>query len=88
MIEQETLQKIPRSPGVYIMKDAAKKILYVGKAQNLKSRINQYFSKTPDGRPSVPFLISKTENLEWIVTNTEKEALLLENTLTLFGACL
>ena len=63
------------------MKDAKGRFLYVGKAQNLKSRINQYFSRTPDGRPSVPFIVARAESLEWIVTNTEKEALLLENTL-------
>ncbi len=63
------------------MKTASGRILYIGKAQNLKARVGQYFGKSSDERPSIPFLISKTENLEWMVTNTEKEALLLENTL-------
>lgn len=81
MVNKEVLAKVPRSPGVYMMKSAAGKVLYVGKAQNLKSRVGQYFGRSGDDRASIPFLMGKTKDIEWIVTNTEKEALLLENTL-------
>jgi excinuclease ABC subunit C len=81
MIDDETLKNIPRSPGVYLMESASGKVLYVGKAQNLKARVSQYFGNVTDGRASVPFLMRKVEKLEWIVTNNEKEALILENTL-------
>ena len=81
MIDTEILDRIPRSSGVYLMKNESGKVLYVGKAQNLRARVSQYFGKSSDDRPSVPFLMRKAEELEWIVTNTEKEALLLENTL-------
>ncbi len=81
MIDTAVLKKAPRSPGVYMMRSASGKVLYVGKAQNLKTRVGQYFGKSSDERQSIPFLMSKAKHLEWIVTNTEKEALLLENTL-------
>ncbi len=67
-------------PGVYIMKDAAEKILYIGKAKVLQERIKQYFSNH-DTRAMIPFLVSKIASIDTIVTFTEKEALLLENTL-------
>ncbi|MCK4386404.1 MAG: GIY-YIG nuclease family protein, partial [candidate division Zixibacteria bacterium] len=57
MIKAGVLEKIPRSPGVYIMKTASGRILYIGKAQNLKARVGQYFGKSSDERPSIPFLI-------------------------------
>ncbi len=62
------------------MKDALGKILYVGKAKNLRLRVKQYFSGR-DSREMIPFLISQINDIETIVTFTEKEALLLENTL-------
>jgi len=70
----------PRTPGVYLMKDAAGKILYVGKAKNLKSRTHAYFSGT-DSRAMIPFLVSRIHDIEFILTETEKEALILENNL-------
>ena len=77
---RDTLRKAPRNVGVYLMKDGGGRVLYVGKAKNLRSRVRSYFGGK-DSRPSVPFLVSKVRHIEFIVTNTEKEALILENNL-------
>ncbi len=74
----KNISKFPESPGVYIMKDIIGKCLYIGKAINLKSRVRSYFSDGGDGRIQVPYLVSKVENIEWIATNNEIEALILE----------
>lgn len=70
----------PRSPGVYLMRDRTGKVLYVGKARDLRARIRAYFART-DARAMIPFLLSRVRDLEFIVTGTEKEALILENNL-------
>jgi len=70
----------PRSPGVYLMKDGEGGILYVGKARDLRARVRAYFSRT-DSRAMIPFLVSRIRDLEFIITATEKEALILENNL-------
>ncbi len=70
----------PRSPGVYLMKDGEGGILYVGKARDLKARVRAYFART-DARAMIPFLVSRVRDLEFIITATEKEALILENNL-------
>ncbi len=75
------LDKYTTEPGVYLMKNSQGEVLYVGKAKNLKSRIKQYFTTGRDGRPMVPFLISQVSTIDVIVVPSEKEALLLENTL-------
>ncbi len=62
------------------MKDEKGDVIYVGKAKNLRSRIRNYFQGT-DTRAMVPFLVSRVRDLDFVVTNTEKEAFLLENTL-------
>ncbi len=74
-------ENYPKLPGVYIMKDAWGKIIYIGKAKNLKSRIAQYFQKGGDGRAMIPYLLKKVDRIETIVLESEREALLLENTL-------
>ena len=74
------VKNAPASPGVYLMKDKDGKVIYVGKAGNLKKRIKNYFGRT-DGRSMVSFLIAKVRDVEFIVTETEKEALILENNL-------
>ena len=71
----------PRSPGVYIMSDARGKVLYVGKAKDLRARVRNYSVPGGDGRPAIPNLIKRVSGIRCIVTATEKEALLLENTL-------
>ena len=77
----EKLSRIPRKPGVYQHKDAAGTVLYVGKAKNLRNRVNSYFhaSRNLDGRLRI--MVSKVHDVEVIVTDTEVEALLLENNL-------
>lgn len=77
---KEKMTSAPRSPGAYIMKDAQGKIIYVGKANDLKSRIGSYFTGK-DTRPMAPFLMARVSNIEFITTSTEKEALILENNL-------
>ncbi|MGA2330734.1 MAG: excinuclease ABC subunit UvrC [Syntrophales bacterium] len=74
------LKNAPASPGVYLMKDKDGNVIYVGKAGHLKNRIRNYFSRT-DGRSMVSFLIAKLRDVEFILTDTEKEALILENNL-------
>ncbi|MBI4126677.1 MAG: excinuclease ABC subunit UvrC, partial [Deltaproteobacteria bacterium] len=71
---------LPHLPGVYLFKDGKGKVLYVGKAKDLRKRVASY-AKGRDERSQVVFLLRRTKNLETIVTDTEKEALLLENTL-------
>ncbi|MDN3508623.1 MAG: excinuclease ABC subunit UvrC [Candidatus Neptunochlamydia sp.] len=75
------LDSLPKEPGVYLMKDGMGKILYIGKAKQLRQRVKQYFVPGRDGRMMVPFLTCQVKNIETIVTFSEKEALLLENNL-------
>lgn len=70
----------PYSPGVYLMLDGRGKVIYVGKANNLKNRIASYFTGR-DKRPMAPFLMARVHDIEFITTATEKEALILENNL-------
>ena len=75
------ISKFPAKPGVYIMRNHAGGILYIGKAKNLKERVRQYFAPGGDSRTMIPFLTAKVETIDTIVVNSEKEALLLENNL-------
>ncbi len=79
--DPSSLSKMTKEPGVYLMKDAKGTILYIGKAKNLKNRLKQYFPESHDGRFMVPFLTAQVSAIDTIVTFSEKEALLLENTL-------
>ena len=74
------VKNAPRSPGVYLMKDEKGGVIYVGKARDLRMRIRAYFSQT-DSRAMIPFLVSRIRDIEFILTQTEKEALILENNL-------
>jgi excinuclease ABC subunit C len=78
---EEQIQGQPSSPGVYLMKDEEGTVLYVGKAKNLRHRVRTYFGKPQDTRYSLRFLMPKVHQLETLLTDTEKEALVLENTL-------
>jgi excinuclease ABC subunit C len=80
MVSAENVKHFPASPGVYLMKSSTGEILYVGKAKSLRSRIRAYFGAR-DSRYQIQFLMSRVEQVEFIVTDTEKEALILENTL-------
>ncbi len=75
------LKKFPTATGVYLMKGAQGEVLYVGKAKQLRNRLRSYFSATGDGRAHIRFLMNRVAAIDTIVTDTEKEALLLENTL-------
>jgi len=77
---KDKISTFPRSPGVYLMKGSAHKIIYVGKANDLKSRVTSYFTGK-DTRPMAPFLMARVHDIEFITTSTEKEALILENNL-------
>ncbi|MBW2557273.1 MAG: excinuclease ABC subunit UvrC [Deltaproteobacteria bacterium] len=77
---QEKIKTAPGCPGVYLMKDASERVIYVGKAKNLRARVRSYFGGT-DSRRMIPFLVSRIRDVEFIVTDTEKEALILENNL-------
>ena len=74
------LEQYPLEPGVYLMKNEKGDVLYVGKAKQLKNRLKQYFLKS-DTRPMIPFLLSELTHIDTLVVPTEKEALILENTL-------
>ena len=75
---QEKLESLPSKPGIYQFKNSEGKVLYVGKAQNLRSRVRQYFQKSRSADPRVDALIPKIRDLELIVTDSEVEALILE----------
>ncbi len=77
----EKLGLVPRQPGVYIFKNAGDDVLYVGKAVDLNGRVKAYFTASPDTRPFINFLKPRIKRLEFVLTDTEKEALLLENNL-------
>ncbi|MFZ4772817.1 MAG: excinuclease ABC subunit UvrC [Chlamydiia bacterium] len=74
------LEELPTKPGVYLMRDADKKVLYIGKAKNLKVRVKQYYSGH-DSREMIPVLLDQVEKIETIITLSEKEALILESSL-------
>lgn len=77
----KTKQKIvPDKPGVYIFYDQSKTIIYIGKAKSLKNRVRSYFRGSTND-PKTQVLVSKITDMEWIITNNEVEALLLENNL-------
>ena len=69
---------LPISPGVYIFKDAEDRVIYVGKAKNIRSRVANYFTKSGDGRPKIGELRERVRRIDFIVTRTETEALVLE----------
>ncbi|HNN95947.1 MAG TPA: excinuclease ABC subunit UvrC, partial [Pseudomonadota bacterium] len=78
----ELVERLPQEPGVYLMKDKKGRIIYVGKAGNLRQRVRSYFSESSgDGRAFIRLLNRLLGDIETMVTNNEKEALLLENIL-------
>ena len=78
---QEELKKLPDRPGVYIMHDAKDAIIYVGKAINLKRRVHQYFVRKIGRGPKIERMVEQIARFEYIVTDSELEALVLENNL-------
>ncbi len=78
---RERIDNLPTEPGVYLMKNAAGEVIYVGKAVNLRARVRSYFRASGDDRAFVPFLDTMLDALEVIVVRTEQEALILESEL-------
>ncbi|MCS7283979.1 MAG: excinuclease ABC subunit UvrC [Anaerolineae bacterium] len=75
---ERTLENLPARPGVYLMRDAEGRVLYVGKAVNLHSRVRSYFTPSAQENPKIRRLVSQIADLEFIVTDNELEALILE----------
>ena len=78
---REKANGLPLSPGVYIMKNAKKEIIYIGKAKHLKNRVSSYFRAVENHLPKVYKMVSNVENFDYIVTGSEFEALVLEASL-------
>jgi excinuclease ABC subunit C len=81
MTLREKVTQLPTSPGVYLYKDAAGQVLYVGKAKNVRSRVRSYFNEDNLAHPKTGTLIEVARDIEIIVVDNEKEALALENNL-------
>ena len=75
------LRITPGKPGVYLLKDAAQQVLYVGKASNLRSRVSSYFGSPHGLNPKIQRLVERVADYEFIVTDTDAEAIILECTL-------
>jgi excinuclease ABC subunit C len=78
---QQKIDHLPNEPGVYIYKDSQGKIVYVGKARSLRQRVRSYFQESRPLDPKTEHLVSEISDLEYIVTDNEVEALILESTL-------
>ena len=78
---QEELKNLPVGPGVYLHHNAEGEIIYIGKARNLKNRVSQYFQTTRDRSVKIQMMVSHIAYFEYILTETENDALLLENRL-------
>jgi len=77
----QKIEHLPTSPGVYIFKDKNGTVLYVGKAGNIKHRVSSYFQRAGEKDTKTVAMLEKIEDIETIVTDTEKEALILEDNL-------
>ena len=75
---QDQLKKLPAEPGVYLMKDEHDKIIYVGKAISLKNRVRQYFQSSKNHSSKVKSMVKNIKSFEYIITDSELEALILE----------
>jgi excinuclease ABC subunit C len=82
-IKKEVLELLPSSFGVYLLKDKKGRSLYIGKAKNLRNRLRSYFTPSvgKDERPQIPYLMQEICDLDYFVTQSERDALLLENSL-------
>lgn len=78
---EEELKKLPAKPGVYIMHDKEDAIIYVGKAISLRNRVRSYFRESTNKSPKIEKMVTKIARFEYIVTDSELEALVLENNL-------
>jgi excinuclease ABC subunit C len=78
---KQKLEALPEACGVYLMKDRRQKVIYVGKAVNLRSRVRSYFQAASDERVFVEHMVPKVADIDWVIVASEKEALILENNL-------
>jgi excinuclease ABC subunit C len=78
---QEKIRTLPTSPGVYLYKNAAGEVIYVGKAKSLRARVRSYFGEGGDTQPKTDSLLRDAVDVEYIIVDNEKEALALENNL-------
>ncbi len=76
--------KIPTNPGVYLYKDRFGKIIYIGKAKNLRSRVSNYFTQDHTHSPKTRILVSNIYEVEFFIVDNEVESLILENKLKTF----
>ena len=77
-MDSERLLNLPEEPGVYLMKDKSGAVIYVGKAKILKNRLKQYFTAIENHTPKVKAMVSNIASFEYIITDSEIEALILE----------
>lgn len=75
---EDLLKSLPDDSGVYFMKDKSGNILYIGKAKNLKKRVKSYFNPSAKHTHRIALMVSQVRDIEYIVTDTEAEALALE----------
>jgi excinuclease ABC subunit C len=78
---KEKISNLPTAPGVYLMKDSLGSIIYVGKSKNLRSRVGSYFANSKSHSPKVLKLVKNLKDFDYVLTDTEFEALMLENKL-------
>jgi len=81
MTLQEKLDRLPERPGVYLFKDAKSQVLYIGKSASLRSRVRSYFQESRGRDPKTDLLVGQIRDLDFIVTDNELEALILESNL-------
>ncbi|MET0852074.1 MAG: GIY-YIG nuclease family protein, partial [Candidatus Rokuibacteriota bacterium] len=81
MTLEEKLDRVPDRPGVYLYKDTKGQIVYVGKAASLRSRVRSYFQDSRARDPKTDALVAQIRDLDYIVTDNELEALILESNL-------
>ena len=78
---RDQAERLPTHPGVYLFRDESGRVIYVGKAQSLRTRVRNYFREGGDGRATVEFLVARARTIDYVVTGTGQEALILENNL-------
>ena len=81
MNPKEKALKLPMKPGVYLMLNVKKEVIYVGKAKKLYNRVNSYFRNNASHNSKTRLMVSQIEDFDYIITDTEFEALVLENSL-------
>ena len=76
---KDLIENIPKLPGIYIMKDSRSEILYIGKAKGLRNRVRSYFQNSRSLHPRTRIFLSKVDDIKFLTTKTEAEALILES---------